>query len=79
MSQDIVEVKCAVLLRRHAFSHQIEDAEAVLVSRQVDHTRLLQHVGVHTGLNERCVSYFKKQVCKLHSNSADDSSADSTE
>lgn len=53
MSQDIVEVKCTALLRRQAFSHQIEDAEAVLVRTQVDQTRLLQHVGVHTGLNIR--------------------------
>lgn len=58
MSQDIVEVKCAVLLRRQAFSHQIEDAEAVLVRTKVDQTRLLQHVGVHTGLNIRCILYF---------------------
>lgn len=57
MSQDIVEVKCAVLLRRKAFSHQIKDVEAVLVRRQVDQARLLQHVGVHTG--------FKHQICLI--------------
>lgn len=49
MSQDVVEVKCAVLLSRRTFSHQIEDVEVVLVRRQVDQARLLQHVGVHTG------------------------------
>lgn len=61
MSQDIVEVQCALLLRRQAFSHQIEDAEVVLVRRQVDQTSFLQHVGVHTGLNTKCDTYFNKR------------------
>lgn len=58
MCQDIVEVKCAVFLRRQAFSHQVEDAEALLVRLQVDQARLLQHVGVHAGFKIRCVLCF---------------------
>lgn len=53
MSQNIVEIKCTLFLRRQAFSHQIEDVEAVLVSRKLDQTRLLQHVRVHTGFNTK--------------------------
>ncbi len=75
MSQDIVEVKCAVLLRRQAFSHQVEDVEAVLASRQVDQTRLLQHVGVHVGLNIRCVLYFNNR-CVNYISTADNSGAE---
>lgn len=75
MSQDIVEVKCAVLLRRQAFSHQIEDVEAVLARRQVDQTRLLQHVGVHAGLNIRRVLYFNKR-CVNYISTAGDSGAE---
>lgn len=62
MGQDIVEVKCAVFLRRQAFSHQIEDVEAVLLRTQVDQTRLLQHIGVHSGFNIRCVFNFSNRL-----------------
>lgn len=58
MCQDIVEVKCAVFLRGQAFSHQVEDAEALLVRLQVDQARLLQHIGVHAGFKIRCVLCF---------------------
>ena len=53
MCQDIVEVKCALLLRGQALSHQIEDVEVVLVWSRSDQTRLLQHVRVHTGFNTK--------------------------
>lgn len=49
MSQDVVEVQGTLLLRGQPFSHQVEDAEVVLVRWQVDQARLLQHVGVNTG------------------------------
>lgn len=55
MSQDVVEVQRTLLLRRKAFSHQVEDSEAVLLSGQVDQARLLQHVRVHVGFNRKWV------------------------
>lgn len=44
VSQDVAEVKCAALLGGETFSHQVEDAEAVLLRAQVDQAGLLQHV-----------------------------------
>lgn len=41
VSQDVVEVKCAAVLCGETFSHQVEDAEAVLLWMQVDQARLL--------------------------------------
>lgn len=58
MTQDVAEVKCAMLLRRHALCHKIKDAEAALLRRQVHQAGLLQHVRVHTRWNIRYVFDF---------------------
>lgn len=51
MSQDIFEIKCALVFRRKPLSHQVEDSEVMLLRWQVNQTGLFQHVGVHVGLN----------------------------
>lgn len=36
MSQDIIEIKCSLVLGGKAFGHQIEDSKVLLLRRQVN-------------------------------------------